>query len=146
MSSPASAQSGQPPAGAIPNGAGGALAVPVGGGGVAGSGGATVGGRPGGGGVGVPAPSGDSARLALLARIRAHRRYPELARRRGIEGTVGLSFSVGKGGAVERLDVVKSAHPALDEAAREAVLAAAPLPLLAGRMEIDLDFRLRDAP
>ena len=83
-------------------------------------------------------------RLAeILARIRAARRYPELARRRGIEGTVRLSFTVlGPGAPV--VTVIRGADPALDEAAREAVLAAAPLPAIDGALEVELVFRLTD--
>ena len=84
-----------------------------------------------------------NAIASLLARIRAHRRYPELARRQGIEGTVGLRFHVRPDGSAE-IEVVRSADPSLDEAAREAVIAAAPLPRLQGPQEIDLDFRLTD--
>ncbi len=76
-----------------------------------------------------------------LARIRSERHYPELARRRGIEGTVHIAFFVGADGQPRQITVLRGADPLLDEAAREAVQRAAPLPPL-GAAELDLDFRL----
>ena len=82
-----------------------------------------------------------NAVAAFLARVRAHRHYPELARRGGIEGVVGIQFEArGDGTAVVR--VVRSADPILDAAARAAVLAAAPFPSLAGPREVDVEFSL----
>ena len=87
----------------------------------------------------------DSAALldALMARVRAHRHYPELARRRGIEGIVGVRF-VSRGDGSAEVSVVRSADPLLDDAARAAVLAAGPFPALAGPREIDVAFLLTD--
>ena len=107
---------------------------------------AGVGGNaPGAAGPRVTTGRGDRDRRAeALARIIAHRRYPDLSRRRGIEGTVRLSFRVAPDGRVIDLRVVKSADPELDDAAREAVADASPLPLFDGRVEVDLDFRLQE--
>jgi protein TonB len=103
---------------------------------------------PGSGGIGSGPPAAPAAptidKALLRQRIREHRRYPELARRRGIEGVVGLHFQVRSDGSVADLAVTRSADESLDEAAREAVLAAAPLPPVAGVVEIDLEFRLRE--
>ncbi len=111
---------------------------------------AAAGGPAPGAGSGSPSMTGglgSADRSALIAetraRIRSHRRYPELSRRRGIEGVVGLAFRVQPDGHVTDLIVRRSADPALDEAAREAVLAAMPLPPL-GEVEIDLDFVLHE--
>lgn len=82
-------------------------------------------------------------RAQILARVRAHRYYPTLARRRGIEGTVGLSLTIAADGSVA-VRVVRSADPSLDEAARQAVLASAPLPVVPGRLDLDLEYRLDD--
>jgi protein TonB len=49
-------------------------------------------------------------------------RYPESARRRGIEGTVLLKMRITAQGRVENVQVVRSAgYPDLDESAMEAV-------------------------
>ena len=48
-------------------------------------------------------------------------RYPEEARREGIEGRVIVEFVVDGEGRVHRAKVIKSVHPALDSAAVEAV-------------------------
>lgn len=82
----------------------------------------------------------------LLARIAAHRRYPELARRQGLAGAVHLRISVLPGGEVGAIVVVRSAAPALDEAAVQAVRRAAPLPAPAGDVTVAIDFRLEPAP
>jgi protein TonB len=76
-----------------------------------------------------------------LSRIMAQRRYPELARRRGVEGRVRIGFHVDGTGRVDAFRVVKSADDLLDDAAREAVERAAPLPPL-GDVEVDVDFHL----
>lgn len=80
----------------------------------------------------------------LAARIRAHRHYPELARRRGVEGTVLLRFSIRPDGGVAALEVIEGVDPALDEAARDAVLAATPLPPVEGTITVPMPFRLHD--
>src|SRR5439155_7984298 len=54
------------------------------------------------GGIGGGGGGGGSVDGAeILERIRAHRRYPELVRRRGVEGTVGLAFRVRGDGSVD---------------------------------------------
>jgi protein TonB len=78
----------------------------------------------------------------LLAKVRGARRYPELARRREIEGTVRVAFTVGVDGKPVGLKVVRGVDALLDDAAREAVERAAPLPRLDGPVEIDLEFAL----
>jgi len=88
-------------------------------------------------------PDRDQLVARAVARIRAERHYPELARRRGIEGTVHITFVVGADGHPRDITVRRGADPLLDEAAREAVLRAAPLPPL-GPAELDLDFHLDD--
>jgi protein TonB len=78
----------------------------------------------------------------LLARIRAARRYPELARRRELEGIVRVSFVVGGDGHPRDVHATHGADPLLDEAAIDAVKRAAPLPVVDGPVEVELDFRL----
>jgi TonB family protein len=92
-----------------------------------------------------PLPTENRARLLAdaVARIRSARRYPELARRREIEGRVRVAFTVAPDGRVERISVKRSADPLLDEAACDAVRRAAPLPPI-GNAEIEIDFHLAD--
>lgn len=93
-------------------------------------------------------PGGDPQRLLALVRskIRAHRRYPELARRRGIEGKVEVSFRILPDGRVAELMVRRGADPMLDEAALAAVRAASPLPPFPEPLTVELDFGLEDGP
>ena len=78
----------------------------------------------------------------MLARVRAAKRYPELARRRELEGTVRVAFTVGADGRPRDLKIVRGVDALLDGAAREAVERAAPLPLVSGPIELELDFQL----
>jgi protein TonB len=58
----------------------------------------------------------------------AHKSYPDLARRRGQEGTVVVRFTVDRDGRVQDVSLVHSSgSDALDEAA-QALLANARLP------------------
>jgi protein TonB len=97
----------------------------------------------------APIPTVDRSAILkdVLDRIRAARHYPELARRRGIEGVVTIGFRVLADGKVADLRVRRGAAPALDEAALDAVRRAAPLPAAlaaSGPLEVDLDFRLSE--
>lgn len=47
--------------------------------------------------------------------------YPEQAAEKGFEGTSFVTFIVNKEGNVEEVEVVRSAHPVLDQAAVEAI-------------------------
>ncbi|HJZ83907.1 MAG TPA: energy transducer TonB [Polyangia bacterium] len=89
------------------------------------------------------APSPDLARL-IQARIQAHRRYPLLARRQGLEGTVELTFRVGQDGSVYDLHVVRSAGPLFDQAATSAVQSAIPLPPCSVPVRVPIRFRLTE--
>lgn len=90
---------------------------------------------------------GEDPHAALLAHLRAHakRCYPAPARRRGIQGVVGLSFCIDESGMPERMRIERSSGSALlDEAARSCVIeGAAPLPGPVGCVVLDLPFRLR---
>jgi protein TonB len=60
----------------------------------------------------------------VVAPVLVHRvdpAYPEWARRIRLEGLLILQAVIGTGGEVQELTVLKSAHPALDAAARDAV-------------------------
>ena len=85
-----------------------------------GAGGGTGPGRGGGSGNGTGSDGGISARP--IGGYQVKPRYPESARRRGIEGTVLLKMRITAQGRVEDVQVVRSAgYPELDESAIEAV-------------------------
>ena len=131
-------------------GTSGAAGTGAGGSGPARAGG--VGGATSGGGNALGAERARRAYLeALVDRIRRHRRYPYLARRRGIEGTVCMRLGIDALGRVTSLRVTcGSAHAALVEAAESAVAEAspfAPLPALLGTslaVEVPIVFRLEE--
>jgi protein TonB len=87
-------------------------------------------------------------RLALQRRIRSaiydKRRYPRLARIRGLEGRVVLEFRIRQGGAVDQARVVRSAGEILDQAALSALREAAPLPYYPDRVTVPIVFTLED--
>jgi protein TonB len=98
----------------------------------------------------VAAPQVVVDHSALIAqameRIRQQRRYPELARRRHIEGTVIVAFRVAADGGVGSLRVKQGVDEMLDQAALEAVRSAAPLPAALsgdGELEVPFQFYLR---
>ncbi|MGH9456916.1 MAG: TonB family protein [Thermoanaerobaculia bacterium] len=84
-------------------------------------------------GEGVTAP-------ALVTRVEP--RYPELARKIGKEGTVVLECTIDSRGWVRDARVVRSAHPLLDDAAREAVLQWRFRPGTLGGKPVDVLFHL----
>lgn len=76
--------------------------------------------------------------------IARHRHYPSIARRRGLEGTVLLSFRVSSQGAVEEVQVLESAGTLLDRAAMQALRRAAPLPFYPEPIRVPVVFRLEN--
>lgn len=102
---------------------------------------------PGGGSGGGEAGVQGDPHAVLLSHLRAHakRCYPPLARRRSIQGTVGLAFCIDEDGNPHRMRLEKSSGSTLlDDAARECVIeGAAPLPGPVGCVSLDLPFRLR---
>lgn len=83
----------------------------------------------------------------VKATILRHKSYPQLAERLGHEGAVKVSFSIGADGGLNSVSVRDSSgYDELDEAALDAVRAAAPfdpLPEAAGRDELALSLTLR---
>lgn len=104
----------------------------------------------GGAGGGTGAGSGLDAYLsAVRARIEKAKRYPSLARRRGLEGRAAVAFELDESGRPQHLAVRFADHPLLGEAAVQAVHSAAPFPafpqgitLAAVRVEVPLRFTL----
>ena len=64
----------------------------------------------------------------LLAHIENHKYYPHAARRRGIEGSINISFMLLANGQVRQLQVTGGPN-VLQHATREAMEQAQPLPL-----------------
>jgi protein TonB len=62
----------------------------------------------------------------LMAHIESHKHYPRVARRRGIEGEVEVSFRLLQGGGVD--NVVVEGHRTLRKAVEDAITAAQPMP------------------
>lgn len=84
-------------------------------------------GPPGGGGGG-----GADALAAYIARLQqaidAHKSYPPMARRRGIEGVVTVRLAIDAAGGLERTSLVGRAPEMLARSTREAVDRASPFP------------------
>lgn len=87
----------------------------------------------------------------VRGRLERAKRYPWLARLRGMEGTSLVRFAIGRTGEVRDVDVVRSsAHRLLDEAAVDTVRRAAPFPALpdnlgteAVEMDVPVVFELK---
>jgi TonB family protein len=85
-------------------------------------------------GIGTADDGTNSAALSdyirsVRARINRHKQYPPTAAKDGIEGTVTVSFLLGRSGTVlDREIAVGSGHPVLDEAALAAIRDSSPFP------------------
>ncbi len=88
---------------------------------------------------------GEGPEIRLLReRIESRIVYPADAIRRGQEGEVLLRIRVGEGGVPREIRVARSSGArTLDEAARNGVTQAAPLPSRPGWFEVPVRFRLR---
>jgi len=87
---------------------------------------------------------GGAENRRLRERIESRIVYPEDAIRRGQEGEVLLRIRVGEGGVPQEIRVARSSGArTLDEAARNGVVRAAPLPSLPGWFEVPIRFSLR---
>jgi protein TonB len=65
----------------------------------------------------------------VVAEIQAHRFYPESARAHGVQGAVGIAFTIGPAGRVASATVARGSGSAeLDGAARDIVRSIAPPP------------------
>jgi periplasmic protein TonB len=66
---------------------------------------------------------------SIRARINRNKQYPPAAAKDGVEGTVTVSFLLGRNGTVLFREIaVGSGHPALDEAALAAIRDSSPFP------------------
>ncbi|HWP34821.1 MAG TPA: energy transducer TonB, partial [Thermodesulfobacteriota bacterium] len=96
------------------------------------------------GGADVSGWPGD-ALAAVRARLEAAKRYPLDARLRGAEGTAEVAFTIGPGGRLERVRLVRSSGDrSLDAAALEAVRRGAPYPAAGLTIEAPIVFELEE--
>lgn len=80
---------------------------------------------------------------AIRAAIERAKSYPLLAKKRGLEGTVVTGFRINSKGLPEGITITKSSgYSLLDNAAKETIIKAAPLPSMTGNIEIPITFRL----
>lgn len=77
----------------------------------------------------------------IAAQLRRHKRYPEEAQRKGVRGTVRISFTISKSGHVtgSRL-VASSGEPSLDREVRAMLQRASPFPPIPDDMGSSLSF------
>jgi TonB family protein len=82
--------------------------------------------------------------LGLFEAIEKVKKYPRLARERGMEGVVRIRFKLDPSGGVETIKVVKSSgHEILDSASINAVYRAAPMPYVNGWVDIPMKYVLK---
>ncbi len=80
----------------------------------------------------------------IQAAIERSKKYPRMARERGIEGVVHLRFKLTPAGAVEKVEIVESSgSDILDDASRQAVYQAAPMPYVNGWVELPIAYVLK---
>jgi TonB family protein len=93
---------------------------------------------------GIPPPPSLAERLAeIRRRVQAAVVYPEVARRRGIEGLARIRFVVGSDGRAAQVETVESSGSALlDRAAEQGARDAHALPYVYGRVEMPVRFAL----
>lgn len=90
--------------------------------------------RPGGGGS-LDTPV--SYQQAIAAHLSRHKRYPEQARMRGLEGQVTISLTLGKGGDVRDFQIINSDSDILSGGAKSMVERASPFPNIPDDMAAD---------
>ena len=82
--------------------------------------------------------------LGLVEAIERVKRYPRLARERGMEGVVRLRFMLNPSGGVDAVELVKSSgYEILDSASISAVYRAAPMPYVNGWVEMPMRYVLK---
>ena len=89
--------------------------------------------------------SGPTGQDPLLGEIRRRideaKRYPLLASRSGVGGSVGIEFRIDLKGQPAEIRIAQSSgHPILDEEAVETIRRAAPFPSYKGKLPVTLRF------
>lgn len=82
----------------------------------------------------------------IRAAIEKAKTYPLIARKRGIEGTVLVSFRIDEKGLPQNVMIVKSSgYQTLDEEVAKMLKRAFPLPEVKGEIVIPVTFKLKDS-
>jgi TonB family protein len=80
-------------------------------------------------------------RQMIQAALERAKRYPRMARERGIEGVVYVRFRVLPSGSVERVEIIKSSGSGiLDSASIKTVYRARPLPRVSGWIDVPISY------
>jgi len=89
---------------------------------------------------------GDYFYGAIRSSLERAKSYPLLARKRGMEGTVLVSFTIDKKGSAQDVNIMKSSgYQILDEEVRKMLRKASPFPELKGEIKIPITFKLGDS-
>jgi protein TonB len=93
---------------------------------------------------GVPKGRSAAERIAeIRERLQAALVYPLHARRRGLEGTSRIQFTIGPDGRAQDVRTADSSgHAVLDRAAERCAVDAGELPRVLGRLEVPIRFSL----
>ena len=59
----------------------------------------------------------DDGDSGLLKWVQSNLKYPEIAKKNGVQGRVVVQFLIKKDGSIEEIKIYRSRHPALDEEA-----------------------------
>ncbi|MBI3392633.1 MAG: energy transducer TonB [Nitrospirae bacterium] len=95
--------------------------------------------------IGESGTGGSDSLAVVLERVGAVKKYPPLARLRGIAGTSWVSFRVGEGGIPERIEIASSSgSDLLDRAAVRAVQDASPFPVGPAAFRVGLRFEFSE--
>jgi protein TonB len=96
---------------------------------------------------GAPAGPSVAERIAVIReRLQAALVYPVSARRRGLEGTSRIQFTIGPDGHARDVRTeATSGHYVLDQAAERCAVDAGKLPRVLGRLEVPIRFSLEEA-
>ncbi len=97
-------------------------------------------------GAGMGSGSGGNPVLARIwKKINRSKYYPEGAKSRGLEGSPRVTFTISEDGSVESVALASSCGEALlDDAARETIRRAAPLPFYPGPITLTVKYSLAD--
>ncbi len=86
---------------------------------------------------------GNNSYVAIRALLEEAKSYPLLARERGMEGTVFVSFTIDKKGLPQDVKIMKSSgHKILDEEVKKMLKKASPFPEFSREIKIPITFKL----
>jgi TonB family protein len=89
---------------------------------------------------------GNNSYRAIRTLLEKAKNYPLLARKKGMEGTVFVSFMIDKKGLPQDVKIMKSSgYQVLDEEVRKMLEKASPFPEFNGEINIPITFKLTDS-